>query len=106
MPCCGSSATASSRWPKSESLRRAGRWMERTMTDRSEPNAVQGSVLIAGVGASHGLGAAIARRFAAGGYPVAIAGRNAENLAVTAADLAAGGAKVAHVVGDVARPAD
>ena len=37
-------------------------------------------MLIAGVGASNGLGAAIARRFAAGGYPVAIAGRNAEKL--------------------------
>jgi NAD(P)-dependent dehydrogenase (short-subunit alcohol dehydrogenase family) len=71
-----------------------------------EPTDPQGSVLIAGVGASQGLGAAIARRFAAGGYPVAIAGRNAEKLAATAAELAAGGAKVAHVVGDVARPAD
>ncbi len=38
-----------------------------------EPTAPQGSVLIAGVGASHGLGAAIARRFAAGGYPVVVA---------------------------------
>ncbi|MCC8950800.1 glucose 1-dehydrogenase, partial [Bradyrhizobium sp. Arg62] len=36
------------------------------MNDRSalERTAVQGSVLIAGVGASNGLGAAIARRFA------------------------------------------
>ena len=41
-------------------------------------------MLISGVGASHGLGAAIARRFAAGGYPVVIAGRNAEKLAATA----------------------
>ncbi|TAI63316.1 glucose 1-dehydrogenase, partial [Bradyrhizobium sp. Leo170] len=36
-----------------------------------EPTAAQGSVLIAGVGATEGVGAAIARRFAAGGYPVA-----------------------------------
>ena len=53
------------------------------MDDRSllQPAAPpQGSVLISGVGASHGLGAAIARRFAAGGYPVVIAGRNAEKL--------------------------
>ncbi|MBR0758202.1 SDR family NAD(P)-dependent oxidoreductase [Bradyrhizobium jicamae] len=78
------------------------------MSDRSaiEPNAVQGSVLIAGVGASHGLGAAIARRFAAGGYPVAITGRNAEKLAATAAELAADGARVAHVVGDASVAAD
>ena len=56
------------------------------MDDRSlvQPAAPQqGSVLISGVGASHGLGAAIARRFAAGGYPVVIAGRNAEKLAAT-----------------------
>ncbi|MEY9341442.1 SDR family NAD(P)-dependent oxidoreductase [Bradyrhizobium elkanii] len=78
------------------------------MNDRSalEPTAVQGSVLIAGVGASNGLGAAIARRFAAGGYPVAIAGRNADKLAATAAELAASGATVAHVVGDASRAAD
>ncbi|MGY4426607.1 NAD(P)-dependent dehydrogenase (short-subunit alcohol dehydrogenase family) [Bradyrhizobium sp. JR6.1] len=78
------------------------------MNDRSglEPTAVQGSVLIAGVGASNGLGAAIARRFAAGGYPVAIAGRNAEKLAATAAELAATGAKVIHVVGDASKATD
>ena len=71
-----------------------------------EPTPPRGSVLVAGVGASQGVGAAIARRFAAGGYPVAIAGRNAEKLAATAAELASSGAKVAHVVGDVSRPAD
>jgi NAD(P)-dependent dehydrogenase (short-subunit alcohol dehydrogenase family) len=42
---------------------------------RKEPS--QSSVLIVGVGASRGLGAAIARRFARGGYPVTISGRNA-----------------------------
>jgi len=71
-----------------------------------EPAAPQGSVLISGVGASHGLGAAIARRFAAGGYPVAIAGRNAEKLGATAAEIAATGAKVSHVVGDASKPTD
>ncbi|MGC4107195.1 MAG: SDR family NAD(P)-dependent oxidoreductase [Thermomicrobiales bacterium] len=68
--------------------------------------AVEGSVLVVGVGASHGLGAAIARRFAAGGYPVAIAGRNAAKLEATAAELRASGAKVAHVVGDASLLAD
>jgi energy-coupling factor transporter ATP-binding protein EcfA2 len=78
------------------------------MNDRSSlaSTAVQGSVLIAGVGASNGLGAAIARRFAAGGYPVAIAGRNAEKLAATAAELAADGARVTHVVGDASTAPD
>jgi NAD(P)-dependent dehydrogenase (short-subunit alcohol dehydrogenase family) len=64
------------------------------------PEAAHGSVLVVGVGASQGLGAAIARRFAAGGYPLAVAGRNAEKLKATAAELRASGAKVAEIVGD------
>ena len=72
------------------------------MTDTRPP----GSVLVVGVGASQGLGAAIARRFAAGGHPVAVAGRNAEKLAATAAELKAAGAKVASIVGDGSNPAD
>lgn len=40
----------------------------------------QSSVLVVGVGASRGLGAAIARRFWRAGHPVVIAGRNAEKL--------------------------
>jgi NAD(P)-dependent dehydrogenase (short-subunit alcohol dehydrogenase family) len=71
-----------------------------------EPRARVGSVLVAGVGASRGLGAAIARRFAAGGYPVVIAGRNAPKLAATLAELEASGATVASVVGDVSLAED
>jgi NAD(P)-dependent dehydrogenase (short-subunit alcohol dehydrogenase family) len=66
----------------------------------------KGSVLVVGVGASRGLGAAIARRFADGGFAVAIAGRNAEKLAETAAALRATGATVASVAGDASNPAD
>lgn len=58
------------------------------------------SVLIVGVGASRGLGAAIARRFAAGGHPVAIAGRNAAKLEATAEELRAAGAEARVLVGD------
>jgi len=65
-----------------------------------EPSPLAGSVLIVGVGASHGLGAAIARRFASGGYPVVIAGRNAPKLEATTDELTANGARVASVVGD------
>jgi NAD(P)-dependent dehydrogenase (short-subunit alcohol dehydrogenase family) len=65
-----------------------------------------GSVLIVGVGASRGVGAAVARRFAREGYPVAIAGRNAEKLAATAAELRAAGATVADVVGDASLAGD
>lgn len=71
-----------------------------------EPAMPQGSVLILGVGASRDLGAAIARRFAAGGYPVAIAGRNAEKLGATAAEISATGAKVSLVVGDASKAID
>ena len=65
-----------------------------------------GSLLVVGVGASFGLGAAIARRFAAGGYPVAIAGRNAPKLQATADELRERGAKVVSIVGDASNPDD
>jgi NAD(P)-dependent dehydrogenase (short-subunit alcohol dehydrogenase family) len=63
-------------------------------------------VLIVGVGAWHGLGAAIARRFARGGHPVVIAGRNANKLEATARELTAVGARVGSVIGDAANAAD
>jgi NAD(P)-dependent dehydrogenase (short-subunit alcohol dehydrogenase family) len=66
----------------------------------------RGSVLIAGVGASQGLGAAIARRFAAGGYPVVVAGRGAAKIEAVVAELKASGAVAAGVVGDVTLAAD
>ena len=71
-----------------------------------EPAARQGSVLVVGVGASLGLGAAIARRFAAGGYPVVVAGRNAPKLQATAEELRASGAHVVSIVGDASTAAD
>lgn len=71
-----------------------------------DTGAPRGAVLVVGVGASRGLGAAIARRFAAGGYPVAIAGRSEDKLAVTLAELKASGATAAAIVGDAALAAD
>ena len=68
--------------------------------------ASQSSVLIVGVGASRGLGAAIARRFAKGGHPVTIAGRNAVKLETTASELKKTGARVSFVVGDAASAED
>ena len=70
------------------------------------PARPPGSVLIVGVGASRGVGAAVARRFAREGHPVAIAGRNAEKLAATAAELEATGARVAMAVGDASLAED
>ena len=66
----------------------------------------EGSVLVGGVGASQGLGAAIARRFAAANHPVVIAGRNAGKLEQTAAQIRAAGATVVSVVGDASRRVD
>jgi NAD(P)-dependent dehydrogenase (short-subunit alcohol dehydrogenase family) len=68
--------------------------------------AAVSSVLIVGVGAWQGLGAALARRFAAGGHPVVIAGRNAGKLETTAAQLQKTGARVTAVVGDAALAED
>ena len=76
------------------------------MSDIDTGSAGQGSVLVAGVGASFGLGAAIARRFAAGGYPVALAGRNAEKLAAVVEVLNGLGGEAVGVVGDVTVAAD
>jgi NAD(P)-dependent dehydrogenase (short-subunit alcohol dehydrogenase family) len=68
--------------------------------------AAPGSVLIVGVGASLGTGAAIARRFARAGHPVVIAGRNAAKLAATLAELRASGAQAAMGVGDASLAED
>jgi NAD(P)-dependent dehydrogenase (short-subunit alcohol dehydrogenase family) len=76
------------------------------MTTTSLSGGPAGSVLVAGVGALEGLGAAIARRFGREGFPVLIAGRNAEKLAATEAALRAEGLTVAAAVGDVASAED
>lgn len=60
--------------------------MNKALDSRTKP--VKASAV---VGASHGLGAAIAGRFAAAGHPVVVAGRNAAKLAETEAELNTGG---------------
>ena len=74
--------------------------------NQGEKKAADSSVLVVGVGAWQGLGAAIARRFAKGGHPVVIAGRNTQKLEATAAELQRLGARAAHVIGDAALAAD
>jgi len=66
----------------------------------------QASILVVGVGASLGLGAAIARRFARGGHPVTIAGRNAGKLEATLKELQDAGATAQLAVGDAASAED
>jgi NAD(P)-dependent dehydrogenase (short-subunit alcohol dehydrogenase family) len=76
------------------------------MASTSSRPVAQSGVLVVGVGASQGLGAAIARRFARGGHPVTIAGRNAQKLARTADELGQLGVKVSVAVGDAASASD
>ena len=71
------------------------------MVDRSWAKD-KGVVLVSGVGAPLGLGAAIARRFAAAGHPVVIAGRNCDMLEKTYAQLKATGASAVMVVAEAA----
>jgi NAD(P)-dependent dehydrogenase (short-subunit alcohol dehydrogenase family) len=66
----------------------------------------QGSVLTLGVGSPRGLGAAVARVFAAEGFPVVIAGRNHDKLRQAAESIAAVGRALRVEVGDVANTGD
>lgn len=76
------------------------------MTADSPITAVNASALIVGVGAIKGLGAAIARRFANGGYAVVLAGRNEHKLRETANELSANGGNVTYSVGDASNTED
>jgi short chain dehydrogenase len=64
------------------------------------------SVLVVGVGASRGSGAAIARRFWRAGHPVVIAGRNTEKFEKTAKEMKDAGAKAAFVTGEASNADD
>lgn len=66
----------------------------------------RGSVLISGVGASQGVGGALARRFAREGYPVVIAGRSADKLNATLKELQNAGANAVVALGDSTNAAD
>lgn len=65
-----------------------------------------GNALIVGVGAAKGLGAAAGRVFAAAGFDVTIAGRNAGKLEEAAKSIAAAGCAPRVAVGDVTRADD
>jgi NAD(P)-dependent dehydrogenase (short-subunit alcohol dehydrogenase family) len=65
-----------------------------------------GVAWIAGVGASAGLGAALARRFAAGGLVVAVTGRHAVRLQALAAEILDAGGQAHALPGDVSSEAD
>jgi NAD(P)-dependent dehydrogenase (short-subunit alcohol dehydrogenase family) len=64
--------------------------------------AATGSALVVGVGASLGLGAASARRFAREGLHVVVAGRTAEKVQRVADEICVNGGSAQAVVGDAA----
>ncbi len=64
------------------------------------------SAIVIGVGPEQGLGAAIARRFAAGGYHVFAGGRTAAKIGAVAAAIRAGGGSAEAVAMDATRPED
>jgi len=68
---------------------------------RGKGKASERSAVVLGVGASKGLGAAIARRFAREGFRITVMGRSAEKLAATLKELREGGAVAEAVIGDV-----
>ena len=76
------------------------------MTAASKPSVAW----VAGVGASAGLGGALARRFAQAGLHAVITGRNAERLERTAAELrgslGSGSGTVSALAGDVSSESD
>ena len=58
---------------------------------------MSGTVLILGVGAAAGVGAAVARKFAGAGFHVMIAGRTLEKLNATAEDIIADGGSIESI---------
>lgn len=65
-----------------------------------------GVAWIAGVGASAGLGAALARRYAKGGLTVALTGRTAARVEEVAAEVRTAGGRAHVLAGDVSAEAD
>jgi NAD(P)-dependent dehydrogenase (short-subunit alcohol dehydrogenase family) len=64
------------------------------------------SAIVIGVGPKAGLGAAVARRFAAGGFHVFVGGRTAAKIKGVAEAIVAGGGSAEPVVMDATSPAD
>jgi len=66
----------------------------------------RGVVWVAGVGASAGLGATVARRFAREGHPVTVTGRTADRVEAVAREIIESGGAVHALPGDLSRESD
>jgi NAD(P)-dependent dehydrogenase (short-subunit alcohol dehydrogenase family) len=75
-----------------------------TAQEPSSAPGAPGVAWIAGVSASAGLGAALARRFAKEGLLVAMTGRNADQVRTVAQEIAAAGGQAHAVPGDISSP--
>jgi NAD(P)-dependent dehydrogenase (short-subunit alcohol dehydrogenase family) len=64
------------------------------------------SAIVVGVGAEHGLGAAVARRFAAGGHHVYVCGRTTAKIETVVQTIQGSGGSAQHVVTDTTREDD
>lgn len=64
------------------------------------------TVVVVGVGAERGIGAAVCRRFAAGGYHVLVAGRTESKVEQVASRIRAGGGSAQSIVVDATSEAD
>jgi NAD(P)-dependent dehydrogenase (short-subunit alcohol dehydrogenase family) len=67
---------------------------------------LQGTAIVVGVGSQHGLGAAIARRFAAEGHRVIVSGRTKEKIAQVVGAIIDDGGKAAAFVADATIESD
>lgn len=76
------------------------------MSLRQFPQPTQPVAWIAGVGATAGLGAALARRFAREGHVVVLTGRTPQQLQAVAHEIEAAGGKAHAFAGDVASEAE
>jgi NAD(P)-dependent dehydrogenase (short-subunit alcohol dehydrogenase family) len=64
------------------------------------------TVLVVGVGAVAGIGAAVARKFAGAGYHVVVSGRTCEKLETVVSQVQETGGSADYIVGDVTSDAD
>jgi NAD(P)-dependent dehydrogenase (short-subunit alcohol dehydrogenase family) len=76
------------------------------MQDQAAHSDKKPSAIVVGVGAEDGLGAAVARRFAVGGFHVFIAGRTAEKIGRAAATIVSGGGSAEPITTDATSESD